>query len=200
MKFKREILSTGKFNYEVDRKEFNRLMNIKKTAERYDRKGQKHYKVDIESKVADVVKTHKPERIKNEFMKGPFVVVFVSTVAEVGESFLDDHYVKQGTLLIEEGDAVRVYRDSMNDGFTNAHFCDDSVMLLAIKDKNGEKFYFEVEGEPTGYGSWKFDEDFCTEEQADHFKEILNAFANEAAQTYNLPKEQVYVVIQLENV
>ena len=41
MEIRYEVLARNKFEYEINRDEFNRLMNAKKSAQRYDRFGRK---------------------------------------------------------------------------------------------------------------------------------------------------------------
>ena len=200
MRIELEPIVKSEFTYELDRKKFNDMMNIKKTADRYDRSGRKLVKIVKDKDGANVkFGKHKPERIKSDYMKGPFVMVMLSTPSsKAGDDANQNHYTKQAEIFVEEGEAARVYRDSMNDGYTNAKFCDDSVMLIVVKDKNGNKTYLQIEGEPTGYGSWNFDSD--AENENEHFEEVVKQIHLKAVEKYKLPAEDVYVVIQLESV
>ena len=91
-----------------------------------------------------------------------------------------------------------MYRDSLNDGYTNAVFCDDTVMLMMVVDKDKNKRYFQIEGEPTCYASWKFDQE--KEESRKFFHDAITKQHDLACKKFNLPKERVFVVIQLEDV
>lgn len=177
--------------YIIDHKEFNRMMEIKKRVDRYDKHGIKKVEISQDMKTASFGK-HKAERIKNEHIKGPFVIVFLMTDGQKTQD--NDNYNLSGTLLFEEGDAARVYRDSMNDGFTDARFCDDTVMLMSIKTATGEKTYIKVEGEPTGFESWKFE---STEATNEHNTQVISGYIDQMAEKFKLAKEDVYVVIQL---
>ena len=78
------ILANKKFDYEVSRDEFNKLMRIKKTAERYDRFGRKKVTIERDSKGKAFVKAgvKPPERIKSDYIKGPIAIVCFSTKPE----------------------------------------------------------------------------------------------------------------------
>lgn len=200
MKLKYDILANNKFQYEIDRIEFNKLMSIKKTVDRYDTKGVKKVKIikNDDNTAKATFGRHKPERIKSEYMKGPFAVVFLSTPSSLADDNETDHYLKQATFVVEEGEILRVYRDSMNDGYTEAHFCDDTTMLILWQDAEKNKRYFKVEGEPTEYNSWRFENEEDTVNN--HFKEIIEKYKSAAAEELSIDPENIYVVIQLENV
>ena len=93
---------------------------------------------------------------------------------------------------------MRVYRDSLNDGFCDAKFCDDTTMLIMLSEKDKTKRYFKIEGEPTCYSSWKFDQE--QEETKKFFKDTMDKQWDIACKETGLPRENVYIVIQLENV
>lgn len=194
------LLVNKKFEYEISREEFNRLMDIKKSADRYDRFGVKKVKISRNMDGQAVAKfgTKPKERIKNDYMKGPFAVVFFSTTPDLADADEGDHYFKQVTMIVEEGEKLRVYRDSINDGFTKAFFCDDTTMLMRLDDKDGNKHYFKVEGEPTCYNSWKFDQE--NETLRDFFKNVIQKQWDNACEEVGMDKENVYIVIQLEDV
>lgn len=194
------LLANKKFEYEISREEFNRLMEVKKSADRYDRFGVKKVKISRNMDGQAIAKFGaKPkERIKSDYMKGPFAVVFFSTTPDLADADEGDHYFKQATMIVEEGEKLRVHRDSLNDGYTNAKFCDDTTMLMRLDDKDGVKHYFKVEGEPTCYNSWKFDQE--NETARNFFAEAIEKQWDNACKEVDMDKENVYIVIQLENV
>lgn len=194
------ILANKKFDYEISRDEFNKLMRIKKTAERYDRFGRKKVTIERDSKGKAFVKAgvKPPERIKSDYIKGPIAIVCFSTKPELADATDTDHYLKQCTITVEEGESVRVYRDSLNDGFCDAKFCDDTTMLIMLSEKDKTKRYFKIEGEPTCYSSWKFDQE--QEETKKFFKDTMDKQWDIACKETGLQRENVYIVIQLENV
>lgn len=194
------VLADRQFKYELTREEFNKTMQIKKTAERYDKFGRKKVKVSKNMSSQAIAKfgTKLPERIKPDYIKEPFALVLMSTTPDLADATESDHYLLQGYLVTEEGETARVYRDSLNDGYTNAVFCDDTVMLIMVVDKDKNKRYFQIEGEPTCYASWKFDQE--KEESRKFFHDAIAKQHDLACKKFNLPKERVFVVIQLEDV
>ena len=194
------VLADRQFKYELTREEFNKTMQIKKTAERYDKFGRKKVKVSKNMSSQAIAKfgTKLPERIKPDYIKEPFALVLMSTTPDLADATESDHYLLQGYLVTEEGETARVYRDSLNDGYTHAVFCDDTVMLMMVVDKDKNKRYFQIEGEPTCYASWKFDQE--KEESRKFFHDAITKQHDLACKKFNLPKERVFVVIQLEDV
>lgn len=193
------ILANKKFDYEISRDEFNKLMNIKKTATRYDRFGRKKVTISCDDKGKAVMKAgvKPPERIKSDYIKGPIAIVFFATKPELADATDTDHYLKQCMITLEEGEGIRVYRDSLNDGYYNAKFCDDTTMLMMVSKKDKSKSYFKVEGEPTCFNSWSFD--YEQENTKEFFKESMEKQWDAACEETGLPRESVYLVIQLEN-
>ena len=55
--------------------------------------------------------------------------------------------------------------------------------------------YIQITGEPTGYGSWKFEEEETINQ---HNNQIMLDYAKQASEKFNLPIDQVFVVIQLD--
>lgn len=207
MEIRYEVLARNKFEYEINRDEFNRLMNAKKSAQRYDRFGRKkmEFSKTTGAKI-NIPKNLKPERIRSEYIKGPFALVFVSTppdksgVDEIGEKEGSDHYIKQAVMVFSEGENLRVYRDSLNDGFTNARFCDDTIMLMMLVDRNNpeaDKRYFKVEGEPTSLESYIFEH--SNENQKELMESIVKKYHEEEAKKLGMDKDKVFVIIQLED-
>ena len=195
MELKKNAIVKNIPDYVIERKEFNEIMANKKVMNRYDKKGVK--KVELSQDKGMVSGgNHKPERIRSEYLTGPFVIVFLTTKAEADPEN-PDSYVHTATLIFDEDDAVRVYRDSLNDGFDEARFCDDTVMLMAVKSRKNsdDKHYIKVDGEPTGYGSWKFE---STEGENKNNSKMIKKYMTDTAAQYKLTEDKVFVVIQLK--
>jgi hypothetical protein len=182
--------------YEITRERFFEIMNIKKTTDRYDIHGSKHVKISAAKSKMTTFGRHTPTRIKSEYIKGPYALVCLLTSADKDETS-PDSYTHAATIVFSDTESTLVYRDSLNDGFVDAKFTDDTVMLIAVKDKSGTKRYIQITGEPTGYACWKFEEN---EDLNAHNKDIIDTYSKQAQEQFGLPEDQVFVVIQLEDV
>ena len=195
MEVKINTLAAKVPQYEIERARFNELMQIKKTTDRYDIHGSKVVKISKSKAQATTFGKHTPTRIKSEFIHGPIALVCLTTTADKDPE-KPDSYTYAATLFFGENEDLRVYRDSLNDGFTEARFCDDTVMLIAVKNRDtDEKSYLQIDGEPTGYGSWKFEEE--NENVNEHNKDIIQEYAKKTQEELGLAADKVFVVIQL---
>lgn len=171
---------------EINKSQFVNMMDKKKYAQTYDAKGVK----TIVVKDNKIKRSGKPIRIKFEIMKGPFIITLFSTKDDVGSE-----YVYRGIIVFEEGDVVKIYRDSISQGYTEAYFCDDTIMLIQVKEKGGDMRYLQIAGEPTSLESWIY-------EQKDPTFELRQDYVNSTIEMINkksnIENIKNYAIIQLE--
>ncbi len=182
--------------YEITREQYFKIMNIKKTTDRYDIHGKKKVKISAAKSKMTTYGRHTPIRIKSEYIKGPYALVCLLTSADRDENN-PDSYTHTATIVFSDTETTHVYRDSLNDGFIDAKFTDDTIMLIVVQDINTKvKTYLQIDGEPTGYGCWKFEEN---EDFNKHNREMIQNYIQKTAKDYGLEEDQVFVVIQLED-
>ena len=197
MEIKINALAVKTPQYEVSRDRFFELMQIKKTTDHYDIHGKKEVRISKAKSKMTTFGRHMPTRIKPEFIKGPYALVCLLTSADKDPDN-PDSYTHAATIIFSEDEATKVYRDSLNDGFIDAKFTDDTVMLISIQNtKTKETKYVQIDGEPTGLQSWKFEEEDDTINQ--HNREVIEEYGKKVQKELNLPEEQVFIVIQLED-
>lgn len=198
MKIKISPLLKRPTQYGVDQKEFRRMLNAKKTAQSYDKNGQKKFRISNGQK-----KWHKgrPVILKHDRLEGPLAVAMFMT-EDIDPNVMDlEHpiasYVYQGVVVLEKDDYMYVYRDSLTQGYTEAMFSDDNTMLFDIRNRvTKEKKAAAIGGEPTSVECWDFNvggNDDATHSRKKLIEDKLDAIAKE----YNIPREKVYGVIQL---
>jgi hypothetical protein len=182
--------------YEITRNRFFEIMNIKKTTDRYDIHGEKKVKISAAKSKMTTFGRHTPTRIKSEYIKGPYALVCLLTSADKDPDN-PDSYTYAATIVFSDIEATRVYRDSLNDGFVDAKFTDDTIMLIAVQDTNTkENQYIQIDGEPTGYNCWKFEEN---DDLNKNNQELIQNYIKKTTEEFSLNESQVFVVIQLED-
>jgi len=134
-------------------------------------------------------------------MEGPFAVIVYKTGSDVRSQ---SKYVYQGTIIVEEGETALVYRDSLDDGYTEALFTDDTTLLMDIRNKKaGEKFAVQIDGEPTLAACGKENIMGCfdflnSDEPGMPNKIAIEKHVQDEAVRLGIPVENVYAVVQLD--
>lgn len=176
--------------YEVDQKKFRKMMKIKRVAQRYDDQGKKTIKLE-DHKVK--YKKTKGVMLKHEKLQGPFAVVTFRTDSDIKSKPV---YTYCGYIYVEDGEYAYVYRDSLIDGYTEAYWCDDTTLLMDVRNKETkEKIGIQIDGEPTGIASWNFE---SNDDAGFTGKKAILARIDQVAEELKLPKDKVYGVIQLD--
>lgn len=184
--------------FEIDQKKFRLMLKQKKTAQRYDEHGEKHYNIKD-----NTVRYRKqaPIALKHDYMDGPFLLTIYKTGSELQSA---NNYVYQGYILVEEGEVARVYRDSLLDGYTEAFFTDDSTLLMDVRNKDTkEKFAVQIDGEPTlaycGKENIQSCYDFEHYDDANHTNaKMIETQTKKVAQELWIKPENSYAIIQLD--
>lgn len=177
--------------YGFEYKKLRGMLRIKKTAQRYDDKGEKIFK--LQDHVAQSKKSA-PVILKHEKIQGPFALVLYKTDSAVQSG---PGYTYQGYIKVDEGEFAYVYRDTLED-YPDAKWCDDTTLFMDVRNKDkGEKYAVQIDGEPTSMECWQFDD--AANDTKDHFfKKQMEAKKKEVAEQLNLPEEKVAVIIQLD--
>lgn len=133
-------------------------------------------------------------------MQGPFLLCIFKTDSSLDS---ESRYDYQGSILVEEGEIARVYRDSLEDRYVDALFTDDTILLMDVRDKKTkERFAVQIGGEPTlaycGSGKYRSCFDFEKNDDENHTQQkAIQDMTNRAAGEYGIPLEDAYAVIQL---
>lgn len=184
--------------FAIEQRKLREMLKIKKVAQRYDANGEKHYTIkDNEVRY----KKSAPKALKHDRMEGPFAVIVYKTGSDVRSQ---SKYVYQGTIIVEEGETALVYRDSLDDGYTEALFTDDTTLLMDIRNKKaGEKFAVQIDGEPTLAACGKENIMGCfdflnSDEPGMPNKIAIEKHVQDEAVRLGIPVENVYAVVQLD--
>ena len=177
--------------YGMEYPKLRKMLRIKKTAQRYDEKGEKVFK--LQDNVAQSKKSA-PVILKHEKIHGPFALVLYKTDSDIQSG---PSYVYQGYIHVEEGEFAYVYRDTLED-YPDAMWCDDTTLFMDVRNKEkGEKFAVQIDGEPTSMECWQFDE--SGNDTPEHFfKQEMEKKKEEIAQELGLDEDKVSVIIQLD--
>lgn len=145
-------------SYLITKEEFRTEMNRKKCSSRYSVEGK-------------AVKAKPLKVLKHEKLVGPFVVAIFENNMDMGE---EGDFSYCGSIVVEKDEFAYVYRDSLEDGYTDAYFCDDNTLLMDVRNTaTREKTTVKISGEPTGTQSWNWDDPYCDTE--DHqFKQLVD--------------------------
>ena len=166
------------------------MLNAKKVAQRYDSEGKKSFEIENGRKKYT---KRKILVLKNEKMDGPFVIILFKTGSEIDS---DNKYEYQGRIIIEEGEYTYIYRDSLMDGYVDAKFCDDNTLLVDVRNKDKrEKYAVQINGEPTGFDSWDFEDN---DDENLTNKKMIESMRKNVSEELSIPEENVYPVIQLD--
>lgn len=177
--------------YGLDYKKLRGMLRTKKTAQRYDAKGEKIFKV--EDNMAESRKG-RPIVLKHEKIQGPFALVLYKTDSDEQSG---PAYNYQGYIHVDGDEFAYVYRDSLED-YPDAKWCDDTTLFMDVRNKEAnEKFAVQIDGEPTSMECWAFD-DVENDTKDHYFKHEMEAKKKEVADQLNLPEEKVAVIIQLD--
>lgn len=177
--------------YGLDYPKLRKMLRIKKTAQRYDDKGEKVFKV--EDNMAESRKG-RPMIPKHEKIQGPFALVLYKTDSDEQSA---PAYNYQGYIHVEPDEFAYVYRDSIDD-YPDAKWCDDTTLFMDVRNKGkGEKYAVQIDGEPTSMECWQFD-DIANDTKDHFFKHEMEAKKREIAEKLELPEEKVAVIIQLD--
>lgn len=184
--------------YGMEYPKLRKMLRIKKTAQRYNDKGEKVFTGEITDtfkgtgKVSSVKSA--PIILKHEKVQGPFALVLYKTDSDVRSG---PSYVYQGYIHVEEGEFAYVYRDTLED-YPEAYWCDDTTLFMDVRNKEkGEKFAVQIDGEPTSMECWQFDE--SGNDTPEHFfKQEMEKKKKEIAQELGLAEDKVSVIIQLD--
>ena len=184
--------------FEIEQRKLREMLKIKKVAQRYDAHGEKHYTIkDNEVRY----KKGAPKALKHDRMEGPFAVIVYKTGSDLRSK---SQYTYQGTIVVEEGETALVYRDSLEDGYTEAFFTDDTTLLMDIRNKAaGTKTAVQIDGEPTLAACGKenilgcFDFESC-DEPGQPNKAAIEKHVQDEAERLGIPVENVYAIVQLD--
>ena len=176
--------------YGFDYPKLRKYLRIKKTAQRYNDKGEKIFKLEDHEASA---RKSRPMILKHDKIEGPFVVVLVGTEGDINAS---PSYTYQGYIKVDEGEFAYVYRDTI-DEYPDAFFCDDNTLFMDVRNKEkGEKYAVQIDGEPTNMDCWQFDGNDDTPDG--FYKKQMEEKKAEIMKQFDLPEDKVYVVIQLD--
>ena len=166
-------------SYIISKEDFRREMNRKKTAPRYNKNG-----------IATNIKQLKV--LKHEKLEGPFAVAIFENNMDMGD---EKDFSYQGVIVLNEDEFAYVYRDSLEDGYTEAYFCDDNTLLMDVRNAvTREKTAVKISGEPTGTQSWDWDDPYC-DTQDHQFKQLVDSTMAALEKQYGC---KVYGVIRVK--
>ena len=177
--------------YGLDYPKLRKMLRIKKTAQRYDGKGEKVFR--MEDHIAQS-KKGRPIILKHEKIQGPFALVLYKTDSDVQSG---PGYNYQGYISVDADEFAYVYRDSLED-YPDAKWCDDTTLFMDVRNKEkNEKYAVQIDGEPTGIDCWD-----CSDPSNDtpehFFKHQMESKKKEIAKEFGLPENRVAVIIQLD--
>lgn len=175
--------------YEVEYRKLRELLEIKKVAQQYTH-GMKKFQIK-DKKVR--YNKNKIRILKHDKIQGPFALVLFKTGSELAS---DPVYTYQGRIIVEEGEYAYVYRDSLEQGYIDAYFCDDNTMVIDVRNKSkNEKYALKIDGEPTNVKNW----DFTDNDDKNHTGEnLIKEMREKTMKDLNLGEESVYGIIQLD--
>ena len=177
--------------YGLDYPKLRKMLRIKKTAQRYDSKGEKVFK--MEDHIAQSRKG-RPIILKHEKIQGPFALVMYKTDSDIKSG---PGYNYQGYISVDSDEFAYVYRDSLEQ-YPDAKWCDDTTLFMDVRNKGkGEKYAVQIDGEPTGFDCWNFT-DKANDTEDHFFKHEMEKKRKEIAKKLNLPEDKVAIIIQLD--
>lgn len=167
-------------SYIISQQDFRKEMERKKCSPRYNKNG-----------VATNIRQLKV--LKHEKLAGPFAVAIFENNMDMGD---EKDFSYQGVIILNEDEFAYVYRDSLEDGYTEAYFCDDNTLLMDIRNTaTREKTAVRISGEPTGTQSWDWDDPYCDTE--DHqFKKLVDDTMAALEKKYDF---KVYGVVKVKD-
>lgn len=175
--------------YKVEYRKLRELLEIKKVAQQYNH-GMKKFQIE-NNKVK--YNKHKIRILKHDKIVGPFALVLFKTGSELAS---DPVYTYQGRIVIEDGEYAYIYRDSLEQGYTDALFCDDNTMVIDVRNKaKNEKYALKIDGEPTNVDNWNFEDN----DDKNHTGEkAIKEMKKKTSKDLDIEEDKVYGIIQLD--